>query len=153
MPSRLPDHECKATHDAGDYGFARARDIAFDAVQSLWRRRKESGLKQIDVAHAIGRSPTWVNRSLHGPGNWTLRTLGELVQGMNGEVEIIVHGIEDAPLARPNFHAYADYEPAAVHVRITQPSPVPNTVSATTSADQAQLFERLRAIRATADVS
>jgi hypothetical protein len=153
MPSPLPDHECNAAHDAGDYGFARARDIAFDAVQSLWRRRKDSDMKQVDLAHAIARSPAWVNRSLRGPGNWTLRTLGELVQGMNGELEITVHGIEDALPIRPNFHAYADYEAAAVHVRVTQPSPAPNTVSAVTSTDQAQLFKRLRATSALADVS
>lgn len=151
MPSPLPDHECNSAHEAADYGFARVRDVAFDAVQALWRRRKNSGMKQIDIAHTIGRSPAWVNRSLRGPGNWTLRTLGELVQGMNGEVEITVYGVDDAPATRTNFHAYADYEPAAVQVRVTQPSPVPSTVSATTSPDQAQLFKRLHATGALAD--
>ena len=122
MPSPSPDHQCSAADDVADYGFARARDIAFDAVQSLWRRRKQAGMKQIDIAHTINRNPTWVNRSLRGPANWTLRTLGELVQGMNGELEITVHGLEDAPFARPNFDAYADYEPAAICLRVV-PAP------------------------------
>jgi hypothetical protein len=142
MTSRLPDHECTG-RDAGDYGFARARDIAFDAVQALWRRRRDAGMKQVDIARAIGREPAWVNRSLRGPGNWTLRTLGELIQGMNGELEITVHGMEDALPAPPNFHAYADYEPSAVQVRITQPSPAPSAIAATTSIDQTQLFKLL----------
>jgi hypothetical protein len=152
MPSRSPDHECAAPRDTGDYGFGRARDVAFDAVQTLWRRRKTAGMQQVDIARAIGRDAAWVNRSLRGPGNWTLRTLGELVQAMNGELEITVHGMEDAVPTRANYHAYADYEPAAIHVRVTQPSPVPNTVAATTSIDQTHLFRRL-GMTGTADVS
>lgn len=153
MPSPSPDHECSAARDAGDYGFARARDIAFDAVQALWRRRKDAGMKQIDVAYAIGREPAWVNRSLRGPGNWTLRTLGQLVHGMNGELEITVHAMEDPVLARPNFHAYADYEPAAVQVRVMQPSPAPSTMVASTSTDQTQLLKRLGLTHALVDAS
>jgi hypothetical protein len=141
MPSRLPNHQCLA-RDAADYGFARARDIAFDAVHGLWRRRSAEGMKQVDIARAIGRDAAWVCRSLRGPGNWTLRTIGELVYGMNGELEIAVHGIEDPLPERPNFHAYAGYEPAAVQVRVTQPSPAPNTLSTTNSVDQAQLYNR-----------
>jgi hypothetical protein len=142
MTFHSPSNECTA-RDVGDYGFARARDIAFDAVQSLWRRRKEEGMKQVDIAHAIGRDTAWVNRSLRGPGNWTLRTFGELVYGMHGELEITVHGMEDPPSVRVNFDAYADYEPSAIRVRVTQPSPVPNNLSASTSTEQSPLLKRL----------
>jgi hypothetical protein len=152
MPSHLPDTEC-AARDAGDYAFARARDIAFDAVQTLWRRRSAAGLKQIDIARAIGRDAAWVNRSLRGPGNWTLRTIGELVFGMNGELEIAVYGMEDRPEDRTNFHAYAEYEQFAVQIRVTQPSPAPNTVPATTSTDQSQIFKRLVTTPVMADAS
>ena len=91
-----------------DYGFARVRDTAFDAIQVLWRRRKAAGLKQTDIASAIKRHPTWVSRSLRAPGNWTLRTIGELAEAMNGEVEIIVHAIEDPPTERRNYSVYDD---------------------------------------------
>jgi hypothetical protein len=92
--------------DLGDYGFARTRDAAFDAVLGLWRIRKAEGMKQKDLAANIGRDAGWVSASLKGPGNWTLRTLGELVAGLGGEVEIIVHPLE-APVYPPrNYDAY-----------------------------------------------
>jgi hypothetical protein len=96
--------------DRADYGFARARDLAFDAVQSLWRRRRSQGMKQIDIARALDREPAWVNRSLRGPGNWTLRTFGELVEALNGEIDISVHALEDPLPTAVNYHAYAGYE-------------------------------------------
>lgn len=142
MPSRSAKPKTDA-QNAADFGFARTRDLAFDAVQRLWRRRRDEGMKQIDIAKAIDRQPAWVNRSLRGPGNWTLRTLGELVQGLNGELEITVHGLEDAPTVRGNYHAYADYEPSAVVVRVVQASPVPTITATSASENQADLFRRL----------
>jgi DNA-binding phage protein len=110
--------------DLADYGFARARDLAFDAAHSLWRVRRSNGMKQVDIAKALGRSPSWVNRSLRGPGNWTLRTFGELVEALGGEIEIHVHPLE-APLPIPvNYHAYAGYELPLV--RLPQASPTPS---------------------------
>ncbi len=99
--------------DRADYGFARARDLAFDAVQSLWHRRRSQGMKQIDIARALDREPAWVNRSLRGPGNWTLRTFGELVEALDGEIDISVHALEDPLPMAPNYHAYAGYESTA----------------------------------------
>jgi hypothetical protein len=93
-----------------DYGFARVRDIAFDAIQTLWRRRHGEGMKQTDIVRAIGRQPAWVSRNLRAPGNWTLRTIGELAEALGGEVEIIVHAMEDPPAPRRNFTAYDEYE-------------------------------------------
>jgi transcriptional regulator with XRE-family HTH domain len=97
--------------DLGDYAFARARDQAFDAVYALWRRRQSAGLKQADLAAILGRDEGWVSRSLNGPANWTLRTLGELVGGLNGELEINVFAAEDHPVSlRTNYDAYAEIE-------------------------------------------
>ncbi len=100
-----------AERNRADYGFARARDLAFDAVQSLWRKRQQSGMKQMDIAIALGRDPAWVNRVLRGPGNWTLRTIGELMEALNGELEISAHGLEEAISPAPNYDAYVDYGP------------------------------------------
>jgi hypothetical protein len=81
--------------EQGDYGFARVRDQAFDAVQALWRRRQSEGMRQKDIAAFLGRKPAWVSRNLSAPGNWTLRTFGEFMQALGGEAEIQVHALED----------------------------------------------------------
>jgi hypothetical protein len=47
---------------------------------------------------------------LRGPGNWTLRTIGELVEALNGELEITVHAKEDPPERRTNYSAYSGYQ-------------------------------------------
>lgn len=92
--------------ELSDYGFARVRDVAFDAVNTLWRRRKQEGWEQKDLAAKIGCSPARLNRTLRGPGNWTLRTFGELVEALDGEAEIQVYGIEEPPSAPTNYDAY-----------------------------------------------
>jgi len=97
---------------AADYGFARTRDLAFDAVNVLWRKRKSAGMKKTDIAEKLGRDPAWVNRALRGPGNWTLRTFGELVEALDGEMEIIVHDLTESSVTSANYDAYLEYTPA-----------------------------------------
>lgn len=109
MISRSEQTEPKPRERA-DYGFARVRDLAFDAVRLLWNRRREAGLKQTDIANAIGRDPAWVSRSLRAPGNWTLRTIGELVEAMDGEIEMVIHANEDTAARGTNFDAYDGYQ-------------------------------------------
>ncbi|MDA8051134.1 MAG: hypothetical protein M0002_14230 [Rhodospirillales bacterium] len=101
--------------DLAEYGVVRVRDQAFDAVLALWRKRSAAGLTQKALADAIGRDRAWVSKNLRAPGNWTLRTFGELVQGLNGEVEIKLAGSEDAVVQPANYYAYDGY--------ITGPSP------------------------------
>lgn len=95
--------------EISDYGFARARDIAFDAIRGLWAQRKAAGWKQSDVAERLGKDTAWLSRQLSGPGNWTLRTLGELCEAMDGELEIVAHRIEVPIHRQANHHAYAGY--------------------------------------------
>lgn len=94
-----------------EFGFARVRDAAFDAVSSLWNRRQNEGMTQADIASALGSDPGWVSKNLRGPGNWTLRTFGALVEALNGEAQITIRALDDQPLTLPNFHAYVGYEP------------------------------------------
>jgi hypothetical protein len=94
--------------ERGDYGFARVRDIAFDAIHALWKIRRDGGIKQADVAKALNRDPAWVSRQLSGPGNWTLRTIGELMEALDGELEIKAYRLEDSYPAR-NYDAYSGY--------------------------------------------
>ena len=106
MTSRFTDN--LQPRELTDYGFARARDIAFDAVTALWRRRRDAGMNQKELAEIIGRDTSWVSRNLRGPGNWTLRTLGAFVEGLNGELKIIVEAAEDQPLTGGNYYSAYD---------------------------------------------
>jgi hypothetical protein len=88
-----------AKRDLAEFGVARLRDQVFGAVLALWRRRKAEGWTQKKVAEMIGRDPAWVSRNLRAPGNWTLQTAGELIQGLDGEAEISICALED-PMGR-----------------------------------------------------
>jgi len=90
-----------------NYGFARTRDLAFAAVRSFWKIRQAEGMTQADLAERLGRDKGWVSRKLSGPTNWTLRTFGELIDAMDGEVEITIADILKPPSG--NYDAYADY--------------------------------------------
>lgn len=92
-----------------DYGFARVRDKAFDAVHGLWTTRRAQGVALKDVADKIGRDKGWLSKQMSGPGNWTLRTFGELVEALDGEAEISVYGLEESHEGRSNYDAYSDY--------------------------------------------
>jgi transcriptional regulator with XRE-family HTH domain len=92
-----------------DYGFARIRDAAFDAVSALWKRRQDEGMTQAQIASAIGGDTGWVSKNLRGPGNWTMKTFGAFVEALNGEAQIIVRAAEDN-VVRSNYHAYVGYE-------------------------------------------
>lgn len=94
--------------EIADYGHARVRDKAFDAVRVLWKRRKSEGITQAKLCDALGRNPAWVSRNLRGPGNWTLKTLGALAEALGGEVEIQVLAKEDRRADRANYNAYDD---------------------------------------------
>ena len=88
-----------------------SRDQTAEAVLSLWRRRRSQGKTQADLAKTLGRDEGWLSKNLRGPGNWTMKTFGELVEALDGDLEIIVHGVEDPLSDKTNFHAYAGYEP------------------------------------------
>lgn len=119
MTSHSSNLDPLAGRDLAEYGVARLRDQAFDAVQQLWRRRRAAGVSQKELADIIGRDQGWVSRNLRAPGNWTLRTIGELVQALNGEVEIRVVGLEDPVETPGNFDAYACHDAGPAVVRPT----------------------------------
>jgi transcriptional regulator with XRE-family HTH domain len=114
-----------------EFGFARARDAAFDAVSALWNRRQSEGMTQTDIASALGSDPGWVSKNLRGPGNWTLRTFGAFVEALNGEAQITIRALDDPPQILSNYHAYVGYEPqtATMPVRTALPSATSQTSS------------------------
>jgi len=106
IATHLESELSEAARVRSDYGFARARDLAFDAVLTLWRKRSAGGMTQSDLANRLGRDPGWVSRKISGPGNWTLRTLGAFVEALDGELEIVATPLEQPLVPRPNFDAY-----------------------------------------------
>jgi transcriptional regulator with XRE-family HTH domain len=124
MTSQSDDLYVLKGRDLENYGFARIRDIAYDAVQELWQRRKSEGWNQIKLANNIGRDTGWLSRYLRGPGNWTFRTFGALVQGLEGEVEIVVRPRENLLAARHNHSPYSRYILDVTEVR--RPTPTAN---------------------------
>lgn len=119
-----------------DFGFIRVRDIAFDAVQSLWKRRQSEGMTQADLAAAINADAGWVSKNLRGPGNWTLRTVGTFVEGLRGEAQIMVRAAED-PLPRTNWHAYADFDAPLMTATVGAPPSKPVAIEQTTATPKA----------------
>jgi hypothetical protein len=110
MPSQS-DLIALSPKERREYGFARIRDAAFDAVSSLWARRQNEGMTQGDISSAIDGDPGWVSKNLRGPGNWTMKTFGALVEALDGEVLITVRAANDPLPLKSNYHAYVDYEP------------------------------------------
>jgi hypothetical protein len=74
--------------DIRSYGYRYAARIAFDAVKKVWLIRRREGMKQKQLAAALGRPPAWISRLFMAPSNWTLRTLGELAAAMDADLEI-----------------------------------------------------------------
>jgi transcriptional regulator with XRE-family HTH domain len=95
--------------DLAEYGAVRLRDQAFDAIKKLWERRCEEGITQKELAERIGMDTGRLSKVLRGPGNWTLRTIGALVQGLRGEIDFNVSAVEDGVETPANLDAYTGY--------------------------------------------
>lgn len=87
-------------------GYLKARDEAFNAVYKLWCKRVEQGVSQKDIAAFLGRDAAWVSRALRGPANWTMRTFGELVEALDGVIDIGIVPVEELP--RDNYDIYEE---------------------------------------------
>jgi hypothetical protein len=107
-----PPHE---GDELSDLGAARAKEEAFAAVRLLWQKREREGVKKADLARRIGKNPSWVSRSLVGPGNWTIETLGALTEALDGILEIRAVPIEEADSAIQNYDYYLAEIDSAPH--------------------------------------
>lgn len=104
-----PEHKAE---ERRTLGFARVREAIFDAVDSLWQQRQLEGVKKKDLAEAIGYHPSQITRALAGPGNWTLETVGALVEAMDGELHVEVRPRESC---MENYDIYADLIDGVAH--------------------------------------
>lgn len=99
--------------ELGKYGAAVAKDVAFDAVSALWRKRRgDKNWSQKKAAETIGADEGWYSKQFNGPRNWTMESFGALVQSLDGMIEIIVRPMEDASptVGLNNYDAYAEME-------------------------------------------
>ncbi|MFN3623680.1 MAG: hypothetical protein ACK4TP_06405 [Hyphomicrobium sp.] len=95
--------------ELADYGQARVRDLAFDAIRELWQLRQSQGMKQVELASKLGRDPAWVSRNLRGPRNWTFKTFGAFLVALEGDLEMVAHPMEESCVGNSNYHAYVDF--------------------------------------------
>ncbi len=72
----------KVSAGALAYLAQRARNNCYDYVMS---RFLSSKLNKADLARRIGKSQAQINHMLASPGNWTIRTLAELLAGISDE--------------------------------------------------------------------
>lgn len=72
------------------YGRATTRIQVATAVWTLWDRlRKEQGIDQQWLADRMGKDKSWASRLLKGPGNWTLDTVGDLLEAMGARLTCV----------------------------------------------------------------
>jgi transcriptional regulator with XRE-family HTH domain len=114
------------------YGEARARDLSFMAVLALWRKRRAGGMTQSQFAENLGRDTGWLSKKLKGPSNWTLKTLGHMVEALGGELEIVVHDLSESPDRPRNYDAYS----VAAADESLQSGVIGNSMEATAQGDQ-----------------
>jgi hypothetical protein len=88
IAARLP---VDAVSDAEkSYGKTTTRLQVATAVWSLWERlRKEHGLDQQWLADRMGKDKSRASRLLNAPGNWTLDTVGEILEAMGGRITLV----------------------------------------------------------------
>ena len=75
-----------------DRGYARTavRLKVARAVWELWNRvREEQGVDQTWLVERLGSNKGHVSRLLNGSGNWTLDTLADLLEAMEGRITLI----------------------------------------------------------------
>lgn len=111
--------------ELADYGLAQVRDAAFEAFLRMWRYRQAEGWTQKRLAQNIGRDKATISKYLRGPANWTMRTLGELVQGLEADVRIIIEPLEQPQSDGLNSDAYDEFDWDASKIKqIPRPSQV-----------------------------
>lgn len=76
--------------EAKIYGRAITRVQVASAIWALWdRMRQEQGVDQQWLADRMGKDKSWASRLLKGPGNWTLDTVGEILEAMGGRLTLV----------------------------------------------------------------
>jgi len=78
-----------------EYFRSRLQSRLHQLVLDEYIRQEDKGLNQAGLARRIGRKPEVVNRLLGAPGNWTLKTVSDLLLGMGAEPDFIIERLKD----------------------------------------------------------
>lgn len=113
--------------ELANYGLAQVRDAAFEAFLRMWRYRQAEGWTQKRLAQNIGRDKATISKYLRGPANWTMRTLGELVQGLEADVRIIIEPLEEPTSDGSNYDAYDEFDWDSAQIKYIPVVPSPGT--------------------------
>ncbi|MFT8613173.1 MAG: helix-turn-helix domain-containing protein [Gluconobacter oxydans] len=87
-------------------GHELAKHAAHAAVRQLLELRLSEGMSQRAIAEKIGRDPGWLSKTLRGPANWTLKTVGSIVEAMDGK--LVINAIPKEESSRNNYDAYIE---------------------------------------------
>ena len=86
----LPSHET-SRFDANErefLGITLARQIFGALYSAVEDRHTNHGLTRGELAERTGRDKTGVSKLLRGPSNWTIRTISDVANGLELDVEI-----------------------------------------------------------------
>ncbi len=120
VPSKMSPRE-RAQH-----GAALAKDAAFDAVYALYRRRKSEGWTNARIAGNVDVDEGWLSKQFVGPRNATINSVGTLVEGLEGILEIRAYPVEDGRPYQTNYDPYAEYESPVEQVKKVEQVPQQN---------------------------
>ena len=99
-------------------------------------RREESGLTQTQLAERTGRDKTNISKLLDGPRNWTLKTISDLAEALNVQVELVLKDRES--VARSFTPTGVRWESAFVFTSfpdvIEYMAPSPQAITASTTS-------------------
>lgn len=109
----------------------RARNNCYHFVM---KRFEASGLSKADLGRRIGKGQDQINHVLASPGNWTIRTLAELLAGI-GDEEFIPSALSLHGRPPRNMSQFD----LSKHDRLTNPKPPAPTGSGAASTELKKL--------------
>ncbi len=99
-----------------EYLRERFRNDLYDFVLRKFLEEMESrGLNQAQLATRINYNPSQLNRLLGAPGNWTLKTVSDLLIGISGEALVLQSAKVPGATRRnmgPADHLAAEFYPS-----------------------------------------
>lgn len=78
---------------------ARLKDRLFRELRGVFRRRKERGLTQKEIARRLGIDEALVSKRLRGEANLTLDTLCDLARAMDARIDVKVTPLDAVAMA------------------------------------------------------
>ena len=82
-------------------------DLSFQIVDRIHEILKEKGLKQKDLASALGKSEAEISKWMRGTHNFTIDTLVSIEKALGSSIITVVH----SEFTLPNFEPILASEP------------------------------------------